>query len=67
MLPFLKKKRLPLINEKPLEEKVYNESFDDKLEHYLHDELFDAVLMKDVHRFREALKALVMNMFEEIK
>lgn len=62
-LPFLKNKTWPRIA-KPIEEKMVNGSADDHLEFHCAGELMDAVETKDVSKFRSALEALVMNMFE---
>ena len=62
-LPFLKK--WPRVNPDPLEEKTFNQSFEDKLEEHCMEELIEAVHLKDVGRFRSALEALILGCFED--
>lgn len=63
-LPFLKNRRLPRIATEPMEEKLINGSSDDHLEAHCVGELMEAVQSKDVKKFRSAIEALVMNMFD---
>lgn len=63
-LPFLKNKHWPRVA-KPMEEKMINGTPEDHLESHCAGELIDAVESKDVAKFRSALEALLMNMFEE--
>jgi hypothetical protein len=63
MLPFLKESKWPRVG-KPMEEKLVNGDAEDHLEHHCMTELMDAVMNKDIGRFRAALEALVLNMFD---
>lgn len=63
-LPFLKESKWPRIA-KPMDEKLMNASFEDKLEEHCIGELMEAVEAKDHARFRSAIEALVLNLFEE--
>lgn len=63
-LPFLKNSKWPRVAQ-PMEEKTINGSFEDNLEDHCVQELMEAVSLKDVSRFRSALEALVLNLFEE--
>lgn len=63
LLPFLKNQKWPRLA-KPMEEKLVNGDSSDVLEQHCMSELFDAVEEKDHEKFRKALEALVMNMFE---
>ena len=47
-----------------MEEKMVNGSPDDHLESHCAGELMDACETKDVKKFRAAIEALVMNMFD---
>ncbi len=64
LLPHLRK-LLPKIETEPREEKLINGSSDDMLERHLQSELFDAIMDKDVQKFRSALEACVLNLFED--
>jgi hypothetical protein len=63
-LPFLKTRRLPRIATEPTEEKLVNASGSDHVDDHCMGELFDAVQAKDVARFRSAVEALVLNLFD---
>lgn len=62
-LPFLKKRRLPRIQE-PTEEKEVGLSGEEELEAHAISELMDAAEAKDPKLFRQAIEALVMCAFE---
>lgn len=61
---FLKSRKWPRVAP-PMEEKSYGLSASDKLDQHCTEELMEAMGSKDVKRFRSALEALIMNMFEE--
>ncbi len=42
-----------------------NASLEDKLEEHCLQELMEAIKDKDVAKFRSAMEALILNMFEE--
>lgn len=63
LLPFLKNKR-PRVAPGPQDEKLVNASPEDHVAEYCIQELMDAVPKKDIKKFRDAVEALVMNMFE---
>lgn len=50
-----------------MEEKTINASSEDKLEEHCMGELMDAAMDKDVGKFRAALEALILNLFEEME
>lgn len=62
-LPFIKESKLPRIA-KPMDEKLYGGSADEHLEDHCLSELMDAYSAKDPSLFRQALEALVLNLFE---
>lgn len=62
--PFLKRSRWPRLA-KPMEEKSYRLSYADKMYDHLSGEMMESVGNKDVKRFRSALEALVLNLFED--
>lgn len=68
-LPFIQKNKRPRVatpEEARLpEEKVINGSPADELVSHCFQELMDAVTKKDPYRFRQAVSALVMNLFQE--
>ena len=63
-LPFLKTRRLPRIATEPMEEKLVNASESDHVDDHCIGELFDACQNKDVERFKSAVEALVLNLFD---
>lgn len=63
-LPFLKEKTWPRIAA-PMDEKSIGQSADGELMDRCIDELMDAAKEKNVMRFRSAVEALVLNMFED--
>lgn len=63
-LSFLKNRRIPRIKTEPQDEKLVNGSASDLLEDHCIGELMDAAQSKDIKRFRAALEALIMNMFD---
>lgn len=62
-LSFLKNKRWPRIAP-PMEHKSVGLDASDKLDEHLNQELLDAVADKNVARFRAALEALILNLFQ---
>lgn len=64
-LPFLKNRRLPRVAADPQEEKLVNGSASDHLQDHCMGELFEAASEKNVAKFRSALEALVLDMFED--
>lgn len=65
-LPF-RKPKLPRIETEMPPEKLINGSSDDYLNDSAIDELMDACGSGDKSKFRSALEALVLNMFEDSK
>ena len=63
MLIFLKKSKWPR-SAPDMDEKSVGEDESDRLEEHCCGELMDAAMSKDVSKFRSALQALVMNLFE---
>lgn len=64
-LPFLKNKRWPRVAPSPTEEKLVNGSASDHLQDHCMGELFEAAETKNVAKFRSAVEALVLDMFED--
>lgn len=62
-LPFLKRRRVPRVQE-PMAEKSVGLSSDEQLEDHCIEELMAAVSDRDPKQFRASLEALIMNAFE---
>ena len=63
-LPFLKQRKLPKIAEGPMDEKLVNGGPEDFIEQYVMEELMDAFEHKDLKKFKQALEAMVLGMFD---
>ncbi len=63
-LPFLKEKNWPRIAKGPQEDKLINGDPEDFIEQYILDELMDAFEHKDTKKFKQALEAMVLGMFD---
>lgn len=55
---------MPRIATPPEHEKLIGGTYEDHMESHCIKELMDAVHEQDVNKFRSAVQALVMNMFE---
>lgn len=62
--PYLKKSRWPALA-KPREERSFGLSYQEKMHDQVSGELMDAAEHKDAKRFRSALEALILNLFED--
>ena len=62
-LPYLKEHKWPRVA-KPMEEKHVGDNGLEQMEDFCLDEMFDAVMNKDMKLFRQAFETLVRNCFE---
>jgi hypothetical protein len=64
-LPFLKNRKIPRMAKDKPDDKLVNASSQDHIDDYCTQELMDACASKDVKRFRSALEALILNLFQD--
>lgn len=63
LLPYLKNKR-PRIEKEPPESKLVNADASDHVSDHCAGELMDAIATKDFAKFKQALEALILNLFD---